>query len=1608
MPTDTSPFKKAESEKESMAGPETAKGPESQAKAQDPEVAVNQGDGAPKKKKTKQSNGVLQEVIPDGSKGGESSAEPSAEQKPSPTDQRDQATLDKYLQARGPPLTRESNDVGGAIAGETQVTFDPNDDTRLGAPANPQIGAQPPKAKKWEPARTASDLDGEGEKSGAEGIQRPRAYDVNRREGQTKLGDFTIQGKDARKDAELRQHDIDVRNSQRNRPAAPSKEQQGLREEDNITGLNREAAEREKERTKQRTVEWQEQARQRAAQQDTGETPPSGSTSVEGAMPDSEDKEAPKGSDKHEAGQSETYDDYKLRNQKSRLGYWMGTFGDVGVSTAGAAGRAAEGFGRGYKAMSELAGNAIANLGDGGTPMTLASDGVAALGEGIASVYDGIVGKKKMIQNPDGTYREGTELESDIRSLHTPEYYRERDNAMMAERYINGRFNKIVEEVSRGKDVTQLSDDDIRRVYFDIEDYLKPELDRIDQKEKNGMELTMADQAYRDAYKGIAEAWSDYSKGIRRYRAERRGDLDASKKLAEEQKAGYEAQLAALQSDADSGEGAGAAGGAETARRGTGGAAGANVNNNNNNINVNTGGNKQQVKQENNQNQQVNIFFNWSGGGPDDPDRSPIPVRGFKGDDGSIYVDMGHGRGTKKVIDEDGRPTVPDIVDVKSIDEEFAEEFEDEDEDEAPAQEVSEEGAKDQDNDVLPDDMSEQEEVAPGDEDKVGEEQANDEFEQLTQVDFKSPPEGFKRTKTGKLYGVDLGNGMKGFVSVPEMVNGYAEYNVYDQNGKFLGTHHMPATSMTTPDRFWQGVMKDVEKENAIHNMLEEDQNGMSVVKAPTLPGFEDGGVTGGKYPQQLYKYTGSDGRAVYITRPMAITGQGRLVANYLDEDKNIIGGWSAPMDRVLLDPSDPKSVYNSLIRHIPSADAEKPSDSAPAEQPDVTQDVFGEKDLDKGQSEIDPDYRRVVSTSKDGDGEIIARTDGKGYQFMDRRGNIIPIPAGADVEPPEGFKGKNFVYSLNGDLFGEVRHTMNTKNGASELVKINNNGLVADEDYIWNNREWAKTHPDYFDPELLAKLALTPEPPSVPPVGVPEGATVNRPDSWKHGVGNPYFKELKNKYSHTVVDENGRVMHYAVMPDGDFAAANPQGFIIDADYLDKMGEDWAWENRARATPVNGRGKQKYILSGAVDLMAAQNHFRANPKYDWTQALNEYEKVSGRPFKGVAPYRKGTRGQGQPVDAQAGGAQVPPAGAQTPPVPPEPRYWKGKQEPGVEYYELNGVKYPWKIGFEGMTGHGQLSSPPYRMYNDILSKVKSDPENKELVKKAKLMALDLGIWGASRGDSEKKIKQKEKLELFRKNLIENPELYEKIDFAALDKLKKAFEVADILTEQVKDPEQQPKEEPKKEKEPENPEKKDYHIGEFGLDKRGFKTLNDYIDAFASPGKGIFDETYKIVEGRNPEENVEDYNALQKAMNAIQKTIKNLSPQDILLDPEYEEILQNIELYEPKRRAIMRHIKENPEKYNKWKLKNDGTYVQHKGPNFKEPKKEGEDTANPPGIDLNPKGLSNPAKLLQDEVKWKAHEVTFETWLNQVAQHNRMYAMNNALARKDYELLGGKQ
>lgn len=795
MPADIEPFKKAENEKETgVTEPEEASKnpPKKEVKNEEPEKPEAASGQVPGESKgpqdviqDKQAKADAQAQAND-----EKAAKEAFSEHPS-TFQSEQATLDRYQaqqakQNRGPALGRGSGDAGNAIAGYTQVTFDPNDDTKFGAPANPQIGAPAPSAPEQRPATLATD---EPEPEAEQNVRgKPGS-------GQAKLGQFSERGKNAQEAARLRQHNTDARNARRQQESAPTAEPAQEPAETNIDKLNRERAQQAQEEHKQKMIDWQEQARQRAAQQnaesktmdftpgrrypndDKGfadwvnestvwtdeqkekirndpewrkrfsafyepEKPPvSGQPQGEGIMPGKEAEEAGRKPSQTDAQPGESYEDYQARNQKSRLGYWMGTFGDVATATAGIAGRAAEGFGRGYKAMSELAGNAIANMGNGGTPMTLASDATAALGEGLSAVHDGILGKKKMIQNPDGTYREGTELEADLLGTHSPEYYRERDNALMAERYINSTFSRLVEDAARGKDVTQLTDDDVRKIYFGIEEHLRPELERVKQKQKSGAKLTMADQAYLDAYKGIADAWNGYSNGIYRYRAARRNDLNASKKLAEEQKAGYEAQLAELQEpgEEDAAEDQAQPTGSGKATRG--GAAGAG---NVNNINVSTGGNKQQVKQDNNQ--QVNVIFNING--------QNIPRPAFRQEDGSVVVDFG---GTPEtVVDASGNPTMPEVVDVveegegQTLDEEFDEEFGTDGEDsEAPTELPGPEDSPDVTQDVFSE--KDLDEESPGEDADIEKDPRVIEARKL--LSTKGVPFGFKnmsRDEAGK------------------------------------------------------------------------------------------------------------------------------------------------------------------------------------------------------------------------------------------------------------------------------------------------------------------------------------------------------------------------------------------------------------------------------------------------------------------------------------------------------------------------------------------------------------------------------------------------------------------------------------------------------------------------------------------------------------------------------------------------------------------------------------------------------------------------------------------------------------------------------------------
>lgn len=970
-----------------------------------------------------------------------------------------------------------------------------------------------------------------GEENGVQTFDRYRPSDVERRKGHTPLENFDMDQVTPAEAAKLRQHDIDVRNAKRQQPQPAAEQPQQTKT--NIDELNEEMEAQKAERQKQKMIDWQNNARQ---VQDERLTEEKNEAPGAEAQTQPETDQAPTGPGSQGAGGGQapqTYEQYRDENKKSNLSYWMGTFGDVTAATANAAGRAAQAFGTGYKSLAELAGKAL-----DGQFLSLASDGVASLADNLTAVHDGILGEKTMIQNPDGTYREGTELEADLRNIHSPEYYHQRDKALMAEKYINSTFSRAVEDVAAGKDISQLTDDDIRRIYFTLDDYLRPELNRIKQKTANGLELDMSDKAYLNAYQGMVDAWNGYSNGIYRYRQERTKDLQATK----------QGLINGMEAEGEEGEGDGIGGAAGATPKGRGGGAGSV-----NNINVNTGGNKQQVKQDNNQ--QVNVIFNING--------QNIPRPAFRQEDGSVVVDFDGEPET--VIDANGNPTMPEVVDVEepvqtddeaSLDEEFDEEFDET--------------------------FGTDEEIQP---------QAQQDEKWKKQRDFVTAwNEGLKRVPEGIDNPIDVISWME----------------------KWLKANH-PEIS---------------------------------------------------------------------------------------DEEK--------------------KEYFRTLtLSFAPNRDKKQKT----------PQEVLSEEDIKETPAQpIDPNYRRVVSTSKDGDGEIIARTDGKGYQFMDRRGNIIPIPAGADVEPPEGFKGKNFVYGLNGKLFGEIRHTMNTNNGMSEVVEIDNNGLISDEEYIKKNLEWAEAHPDYFAPGVLKKYTGGPQ--TEPDISrflhndqYPEGAVFDVPGGWKNNWNRT------NQFSHTVPNaENPDASeHYGTVNIGGKQyrmRMNLRGLINDPDFLRAMGPEWAYLNRAKAVP-NGRktkdGRSGWNQTGMVDIFAAQNVF---PELGskWTEALQKYQEVTGRPMydvNGKVPFPKGQRATGAAPAKPKPQPAVQPAAQSLAGAPKGTKDAWGKDISGQEGFVQgkDGKWYPnvggFALGYIGTGGtSGKYQYYPQQTFNKAYELMKANPKDK--------------------------------------------------------------------------------------------------------------------------------------------------------------------------------------------------------------------------------------------------------------------------------------------------------
>lgn len=198
-----------------------------------------------------------------------------------------------------------------------------------------------------------------------------------------------------------------------------------------------------------------------------------------------------------------SYKQFMDENMKSNLQYWLRTMGDVGVASAGGLAGGAKAFDTGYGAVMELA-----RAGLSGNPMSVGSQSLASMASGLAG----------MSQTVDGL--------NGFQGVKGPEYYKDRDRAVLAEKYINGTFNNALREAAGDKPLSELGDEELYYVHRKMNRLLKPEWDRIRTIPEE--QWTQEDKAFATAYQavngGVKERAGQISNDMKDYRNALQGE----------------------------------------------------------------------------------------------------------------------------------------------------------------------------------------------------------------------------------------------------------------------------------------------------------------------------------------------------------------------------------------------------------------------------------------------------------------------------------------------------------------------------------------------------------------------------------------------------------------------------------------------------------------------------------------------------------------------------------------------------------------------------------------------------------------------------------------------------------------------------------------------------------------------------------------------------------------------------------------------------------------------------------------------------------------------------------------------------------------------------
>ena len=182
----------------------------------------------------------------------------------------------------------------------------------------------------------------------------------------------------------------------------------------------------------------------------------------------------------------------------------LSTLRDIGVEALGGTAEALKAADKQYDSLIKLTGAMMS-----GKPMSVASQALATTMTGFGSIGDVIDNEKKNLGVKPGV--DPAKLKDQL-AIKGAGYYRDMDNAVAMERHINNTFNQAVEEAAKGKDLTQLTDVELKQVHDRLNEALKDDYERVRMKPKD--QWNAEDRAFYQAYKSIENGIGKRAKQI--------------------------------------------------------------------------------------------------------------------------------------------------------------------------------------------------------------------------------------------------------------------------------------------------------------------------------------------------------------------------------------------------------------------------------------------------------------------------------------------------------------------------------------------------------------------------------------------------------------------------------------------------------------------------------------------------------------------------------------------------------------------------------------------------------------------------------------------------------------------------------------------------------------------------------------------------------------------------------------------------------------------------------------------------------------------------------------------------------------------------------------